>query len=158
MTMVTAAELAREPFFDGMRKPDLTRLAKAARYTDIPAGRRMFAESAPAERFWLIRDGIVVVDMRMPEGGTLVIDTFEPGSVVGWSWLFRPHRWRFGAVASTPVQAIEFDGRLIRTLSAVDPSLGYELTRRFAEQVVNRLEATQTRLAGASPEILKQPG
>ncbi|MFD0532961.1 Crp/Fnr family transcriptional regulator [Actinomadura luteofluorescens] len=154
MSMVTAADLAREPFFDGMRSPDLTRLAKAARRTDIPAGWRMFAESAAAERFWLLLDGSVAVDMRVPEGGTLVIDTFGPGSVVGWSWLFRPHRWRFGAVASTPVQAIEFDGQLVRTLSAVDPSLGYELTRRFAEQVVGRLEATQTRLAEAAPETL----
>ncbi|MEV0665815.1 Crp/Fnr family transcriptional regulator [Actinomadura luteofluorescens] len=152
--MVTAADLAREPFFDGMRNLDLTRLAKAARHTDIPAGRRMFAESAAAERFWLLLDGSVAVDMSVPEGGTLVIDTFGPGSVVGWSWLFRPHRWRFGAVASTPVQAIEFDGRLVRTLSAVDPSLGYELTRRFAEQVVGRLEATQTRLAESAPETL----
>jgi CRP-like cAMP-binding protein len=152
--MVTATDLAGEPFFDGMRSLDLTRLAKAARHTDIPAGRRMFAESAAAERFWLLLDGSVAVDLHVPEGGTLVIDTFGPGSVVGWSWLFRPHRWRFGAFASTPVQAIEFDGRLVRTLSAVDPSLGYELTRRFAEQVVGRLEATQTRLAEAAPETL----
>ncbi|MES9538551.1 MULTISPECIES: Crp/Fnr family transcriptional regulator [unclassified Actinomadura] len=156
--MVTAADLAREPFFEGMRSLDLSRLAKAGRHTDIPAGRRMFAEAAPAERFWLVLDGIVAVDMRGPEGGTLVIDTFGPGSVVGWSWLFRPHRWRFGAVASTPVRAIEFDGRLVRTLSAVDPALGYELTRRFAEQVVSRLEATQTRLARTAPEALGQAG
>lgn len=46
----------------------------------------------------------------------------------------------------TPVRAIEFDGRLVRTLSAVDPSMGYELTRRFAGLVVERLEATQARL------------
>jgi CRP-like cAMP-binding protein len=157
MTMVTVADLMREPFFEGMRKTDLARLAKAARYIDVPAGRRMFAESVPAERFWLVKDGTVAVDMHVTEGETLVIDTFGPGSVVGWSWLFRPYRWRFGAVASTPVQAIEFDGRLARTLSAVDPSLGYELTRRFAEQVVHRLEATQSRLAETSPEVLGRP-
>ncbi|WP_168220975.1 cyclic nucleotide-binding domain-containing protein [Actinomadura sp. WMMA1423] len=141
-----------------MRTLDLSRLAKAARHSEVPAGRRMFAEAAPAERFWLVRDGIVAVDMLVPGSGTLVIDTFGPGSVVGWSWLFRPHRWRFGAVASTPVLAIEFDGRLVRTLSAVDPSLGYELTRRFAEQVVGRLEATQARLARTAPETLGQAG
>ncbi|XRQ09827.1 cyclic nucleotide-binding domain-containing protein, partial [Actinomadura welshii] len=109
-------------------------------------GQRIFNESDPAERFWLVQDGTVAVDLRTPGRGPVVIETFGPGSVLGWSWLFRPYRWRFGGYAGTPVRAIEFDGRLVRTLCAVDPSMGYELTRRIAELVVERLEATQTRL------------
>ncbi|TMQ86470.1 cyclic nucleotide-binding domain-containing protein [Actinomadura soli] len=146
MGVVTGADLAREPFLSDVRTADLTRLAKAARFTQIPAGRRIFNESDPAERFWIIRDGTVAVDLQMPGRGPVVIETFGPGAVLGWSWLFRPYRWRLGGFAATPVQAIELDGRLVRTLCAVDPSLGYELTRRFAELVVERLEATQTRL------------
>ncbi|MCP9948114.1 cyclic nucleotide-binding domain-containing protein [Actinomadura madurae] len=144
--IVTGADLAREPFLSGMRAAGLARLATAARYTEIPAGRRIFHESEPAERFWLIQEGTVAVDLHTPGRGPVVVETFGPGSVLGWSWLFGPHRWRFGGVAGTPVRAIEFDGRLVRTLSAVDPSMGYELTRRFAGLVVERLEATQARL------------
>lgn len=151
MSIVTAADLAREPFLSGMRGTDLTRLAKAARHVGIPAGRRVFGESDPAERFWLIQDGTVSVDLDMPGRGPVVIETFGPGSVLGWSWLFRPYEWRFGGVVGARVEAIEFDGRLVRTLCAVDPSMGYELTRRFAELVVKRLEATQTRLLELSP-------
>lgn len=150
VSVVTGADLTREPFLSGLRNADLARLATAARFTGFPAGRRIFNESDPAERFWLVRDGTVAVDLRTPGRGPVVIENFGPGSVLGWSWLFRPHRWRFGAFAQTPVRAIEFDGRLVRTLSAVDPSLGYELTRRFAELVVERLEATQTRLLEVS--------
>lgn len=146
MSVVTAADLAREPFLSGMRNADLTKLAKAARFTRVPEGRRIFRESDQSERFWLVQDGTMAVDLHMPGRGAVVIETFGPGSVLGWSWLFRPYRWRFGGVASTPVQAIDFDGRLVRTLCAVDPSMGYELTRRFAELVVERLEATQARL------------
>ncbi|TDC86786.1 cyclic nucleotide-binding domain-containing protein [Actinomadura sp. 7K507] len=134
----------------GLRNADLTRLATAARFTEFPVGRRIFNESDPAERFWLVQDGTVAVDLRTPGRGPVVIETFGPGSVLGWSWLFRPYRWRFGGYASTPVRAIEFDGRLVRTLCAVDPSMGYELTRRFAELVVERLEATQARLVELS--------
>ncbi|TYB45041.1 cyclic nucleotide-binding domain-containing protein [Actinomadura chibensis] len=129
-----------------MRRTDLAKLAKAARHVAIPEGRRVFGESDPAERFWLVQDGTVSVDLDTPGRGPVVIETYGPGSVLGWSWLFRPHEWRFGGVAGTPVRAIEFDGRLVRTLCAVDPSMGYELTRRFAELVVRRLEATQARL------------
>lgn len=146
MRTVTGADLAREPFLDGMRSADLRRLATAARFTEFAAGRRIFSESDPAERFWLLREGTVIVDLHAPRRGAVIIDTFGPGSVLGWSWLFRPHQWHFGGVATTPVRAIEFDGRLVRTLCAVDPSMGYELTRRFAELVVERLETAQARL------------
>ncbi|WP_067891954.1 cyclic nucleotide-binding domain-containing protein [Actinomadura chibensis] len=142
--MVTADDLKREPFLSGMRTADLTRLATAARFTVVPEGRRLFEERTPAERFWLLQEGTVDVDLHTPDRGRVVIETLGPGSVVGWSWLFRPHLWRFGGVATTPVTGIEFDGRLARTLCAIDPSLGYELTRRFGELIVERLEAART--------------
>ncbi|OLT16589.1 hypothetical protein BJF79_18225 [Actinomadura sp. CNU-125] len=128
----------------------LSRLATAARFAGFPAGRRLFAEDDPAERFWLVRDGSVAVDLHVAGHGSVVVETLGPDSVLGWSWLFPPHRWRSGGVACTPVRAVEFDGRLVRTLCAVDPSLGHELTRRFAELVVQRLEAARARLADPS--------
>lgn len=149
MSTLTAADLAREPFLRGMRSADLARLATAARPAAIPAGRRIIAEAAPAERFWLIRDGEAALDLGVPGGGTVVVDTSGPGSVLGWSWLFHPYRWRFGATAATGVAAVEFDGRLVRTLCAVDPALGYELTRRFTELAVDRLQAVRLRLLEA---------
>ncbi|TYC16374.1 hypothetical protein FXF65_07095 [Actinomadura syzygii] len=50
-------DLKREPFLKDMRTPDLTRLATAARFTGVPAGRGLFAERTPAERFWLLHEG-----------------------------------------------------------------------------------------------------
>ncbi|WP_210748508.1 cyclic nucleotide-binding domain-containing protein [Actinomadura latina] len=158
MNTITAADLAREPFLHGMRSADLARLATTARVAGFPAGRRIIAQSEPAERFWLIREGTVALDLHTPERGTVVVDMFGPGSALGWSWLFRPYQWRFGATACTDVRAVEFDGRLIRTLCAVDPALGYELTRRFTELVVDRLQAAQIQLlADARPEPAPQP-
>ncbi|WP_375042281.1 cyclic nucleotide-binding domain-containing protein [Actinomadura sp. NTSP31] len=145
---MATGELAREPFLNAMRSADLTRLATAARPARFPAGRRLAAESEPAERFWIIRDGTVEIDSRLPDGGSVPFDALGPGSVVGWSWMFPPYRWRFGAVARTPVEAIEFDGRLVRVLCTVDTSLGYELTRRFAEVMADRLQTVRARLLG----------
>lgn len=140
MGVLTGEELAREPFLRGMRKADLTRLATAGRRVTIPAAHRMCTQGRPAERFWIIDAGTVTVDLQLPDRRA-VIETLGPGSVLGWSWLFQPRLWSYGAVASTRVDALEFDARLARTLCAVDTALGYELTRRFAELVVARLRA-----------------
>jgi CRP-like cAMP-binding protein len=122
------------------------RLATVARCDDFPAGDRLFEEGGPADRFWLIRSGRVVLDLHVPGRGGLIIESLEPGTVLGWSWLFPPYEWRFGSVAVEPVRALAFDAGAVRIMCAADPALGYELTRRFAAIMLDRLQNTRMRL------------
>ena len=88
----------------------------------------------------------------MPGQGQVRIDTIGMGELLGWSWLFPPYKWAFGAVAASPVEAFEFDGRVVRTCCASDRVLGYEITRRLAHVVAKRLQATRVRLISASSQ------
>lgn len=141
-----ASVLADHEFFRGMPPGHLDRLADVARSDDLPAGRRLFDEGEPADRFWLIRSGRVVLDLHVPGRGDLIIESLGPGTVLGWSWLFPPYEWRFGAVAVEPVRAIAFDAAAVRIRCAADSTLGYELTRRFAAVMLDRLQSTRMRL------------
>jgi CRP-like cAMP-binding protein len=141
-----APVLADHEFFRGMPAGHLDRLADVARSDDLPAGHRLFDEGGPADRFWLIWSGRVVLDLHVPGRGDLIIESLGPGAVLGWSWLFPPYEWRFGAVATEPVRAIVFDAAAVRIRCADDPVLGYELTRRFAAVMLDRLQNTRMRL------------
>lgn len=154
MTTVTTAMLAEHEFFRGMRTPHLRQLVTAGRYIEVPARHRFFDEGGTADRFWLIHAGQIALDLHMPGRGAVIVETFGRGTVLGWSWLFPPYRWKFGALAKQPVRAIEFDGRLVRTLCAADPELGYELAHRFTSVILDRLQATRMRLVDvyAHPE------
>ncbi|MUN39647.1 cyclic nucleotide-binding domain-containing protein [Actinomadura sp. NEAU-AAG5] len=129
-----------------MPGPHLARLATAGRVVEFPAGRRVFEENGTAESFWVIRSGTVALDLHVPGRGPVVVETLEASAVLGWSWLFPPHRWRFGAVAVRPVEATRFDGPLVRTLGATDPELGYDMALRFGTVMLDRLEATRIRV------------
>ncbi|MFI5911795.1 cyclic nucleotide-binding domain-containing protein [Dactylosporangium sp. NPDC051541] len=131
----------RHPFLAGLAPRDVERLARWAHRAPFRAGTRIFEEHGRAERFWLIREGRVDLDTRTP--GPIVVETLGPGAVLGWSWLFSPYRWHFGAVAVDPVLAIELDGPGVRSLCAAEPALGLELTRRFMAVVVERLQSTR---------------
>ena len=146
MTDVTAASLATHQFLRGMSSRHLAQLAPAASLVILPRGHRLFEDGGYARRFWLIRSGSVVLDLHVPGQGVAVIDTLGMGEVLGCSWLFPPHVWVFGAVAARPVEAFEFDGRAVLACCDADPSLGYELTRRFLAVVVRRLQTTRMRL------------
>jgi len=66
--------------------------------------------------------------------------------VVGWSWLFAPYRWQFDGRAVQPCSLVSFDGARLRARCEADHELGYELMRRFAESIVERLQATRHQL------------
>lgn len=146
MNDVTAASLATHQFLRGMPAGQLAKLAPCATLAVMPRGRRLFADGGYATRFWLIRSGSIVLDLHVPGQGMAVIETLGMGEVVGWSWLFPPHVWAFGAVAVQPVEAFEFDGQAVLACCDADPAFGYELTRRFLAVVAGRLQATRMRL------------
>jgi CRP-like cAMP-binding protein len=146
--MVTMRDLlSSHPFLAGLPERWLERLSYQASRSIHHAGSRFFHEGLRAEHFWLIREGRVAVEYEVPGRGTVVIDRLGPGAVLGWSWMFPPVGWHFGAVAEEQTLSIVFDGRGVRRLCDEDPALGYELTRRFAAVLVDRLRATRRRLA-----------
>lgn len=153
MIEVTAAALAAHPFLHGMSSDHLAVLAETATDVTFPVRHRLFEDGGSATRFWLIQSGYVALDLHVPGQGRMKIDTIGMGELVGWSWMFPPYKWAFGAVAVSPVEAFEFDGRAVRARCESDPGLGYELTRRLARVVTKRLEATRIRLITASSQL-----
>jgi CRP-like cAMP-binding protein len=146
MIEVTSAALAAHPFLHGMSSDQLDILAGAASDVTFPARHRLFEDGGPANRFWLIQSGHVSLDLYVPGDGPVVIETIGMGELLGWSWLFPPFRWAFGAVAAVPVEAFEFDARAVRECCAADPDLGYELNQRVTRVLAKRLQSTRIRL------------
>ena len=149
MTEVTAAALATHPFLHGMSREHLDVLAKTASDVTFPARHRLFEDGGSASRFWLIRSGYVTLDVHVPGQGRMKTETIGMGELIGWSWMFPPYEWAFGAVAVSPLEAFEFDARAVRACCASDPALGYEVTRRLAQVLAKRLHATRIRLITA---------
>jgi len=138
--------IADSPVFAGLAPEQLQLIAGCGRNEHFEAGTPLFREGGTADRFFLIRAGAVALEIVPPAGGTLVIETLHDGDVVGWSWLFPPHRWHFDGRATVPTSLIAFDGACLRGKCDADHELGYELMRRFAASLVERLQATRLQL------------
>jgi len=138
--------IAASPTFAGLAPAQLQLIAGCGANERFAAGERLFREGAPAERFFLIRQGAVALEIEAPGRGALVIETLHEGEVVGWSWLFEPYRWQFDARARTPTAVVAFDGACLRGKCESDHELGYQLMRRFAASLIERLQATRLQL------------
>jgi hypothetical protein len=81
-----------------------------------------------------------------PGRGALTIETIDDGEVIGWSWLFPPHRWHFDARALDLVRGVVFDAACLRGKIDTDKVFGYELLNRFSPLMLERLQATRLQL------------
>ena len=138
--------LAHLPFFDGMSEDELALIAGCGRNVHFEEGETILRQGDPADTFYVIRHGSVAVGNFVPPRGELVIETIEAGEVLGWSWLFPPYRSHFDARALSLVRATQFDGACLRDKCAADPVFGFDVVRRFAQVLMERLQWTHLRL------------
>ncbi|HYM90503.1 MAG TPA: cyclic nucleotide-binding domain-containing protein [bacterium] len=110
------------------------------------AGEYLFREGDPSDQFYLIRHGKVSLEISSPAHGRVAIQTLGEGEVVGWSWLVPPYRKQCDARAVELTRATVFDGACIRRKCEADPRLGYEMLKRFAQIIGQRLRATRLQL------------
>jgi CRP/FNR family transcriptional regulator, cyclic AMP receptor protein len=140
------ALIVESPVFAGLDHDRLELVAGCGLNTTFAAGDRLFREGDPADTFFLVRHGLVALDAYLPDRGQVTLDTLGPGDIAGWSWLVAPHRWHFTGRAVELVRAIQFDGECLRRKCEDDPRLGYDLLSRFAQVLVERLQATRVQM------------
>jgi CRP-like cAMP-binding protein len=140
-----AEDLPGHPFFAGLDSDALALLAGCAVNMHARPGEYLFREGEPADSFFVIREGRVALEMRLPTGAA-VLDTAEQGEVLGWSWLVPPYRWTFDGRAVDHVRAVRFDGGCLREKCAADPDLGYAFLQRIVQVMSERLHSARVRL------------
>ena len=138
--------LAEHPFLHDLEPRHVATLVGCASNVTFEAGSFLFRSGEPADRCFIVRHGRVAVGTHSPGRGEITVLTVDDGEVLGWSWLFAPYSWHFDARAQTVVRAIALDGVCLRQKAEADPSLGYQLMKRFAQVAIQRLEATQIQL------------
>ncbi|MGA3167538.1 MAG: cyclic nucleotide-binding domain-containing protein [Terriglobia bacterium] len=138
--------LGEHPFFRGMKAQHLRTIVESATVVRFEPGEVIFEEGEPAHRFYLIRTGRVELQLVSYLIEPLTLLTLQEGDLTGWSWLFPPYRWKFTAKALSVTQAISLDGGSLRARCDEDHDLGFELMKRFAQIIDNRVEALSVHL------------
>ena len=136
------------PFLAGMTAAHLRLISEDATESHFAAGDVIFREGDVANRFYLVQRGEVALQ-TFSAGQPTSVQLLGAGEALGWSWLFPPHHWHFGAVALKDTDAICIYAPRLREKSEADPALGYELMSRVAKIVIARLQATRLRLVHA---------
>jgi CRP/FNR family cyclic AMP-dependent transcriptional regulator len=158
-----ATRVALHPFLVGMNRTQLALLTDCAMATHFKPGQIIFHEGEPANRFYLLETGKVMLESGEGFGKPVVVETIGAGDLLGWSWMFPPYVWHFTARAVEPTEAIFFYGTILREWER-DPSLGYQLYKRMAPVMLRRLQAARKKMpalhhrtGSLEPVVLESP-
>ena len=146
-TRVTlAAILEAQPFVRALRPADRALLAGCGSLVSYHAGEFVFHEGGFADAFYLIYHGSVALEVAVPAGPPVTLETLGAGEVLGWSWLFPPYRWVFDARAGAVTRLVKLDAACVRGQAERNPSFGYALMQRVAQSMAARLQAARLQL------------
>jgi len=138
--------LAAHDFFAGLSPDSLASLAAIAEKVEMEPHKMIFEEGGHADAAYAIVDGSVALEMNMAHRAHHIVQTLHRGEMLGWGWLFPPHRWAFSALALDATQLIRFEAGQMRSLWDEDCAFGYEMMKRFAHVMTDRLAATRLQL------------
>lgn len=138
--------LHTHPFFTGLTEPMLETLAGCAANEVHQAGDLLFREGGDADKFYVVRHGIVAVEVTIPGRGVVTLQSLHEGDVLGWSWLVPPYRWTFDARARTAARVISLDAICLRKKLLEDHEMAYHLLTRFVGTMSERLHAARMQM------------
>lgn len=138
--------LAEHELFSGLSDKDLSFLAENAVDESFDSGQIVARQGSPADRFVIVLEGELVVEVPAIAGPALEITRLGSNQVFGWSWLIEPYEWRFHARADSAIRVLDFDGKAILRRCEEDSAFGYALFKRFSTLMGSRLEAAQSKM------------
>lgn len=138
--------LSEHPFFSGLDEKFIDFLSASSTTRHIEQGHVLFRQGTRADKFYLLQSGEVSVEVPALVGPVLQIQNLGQDQILGWSWLISPYQWHFQARVEEDADLIEFDGSAILEHCEQDPKFGYELLKRFAGLMSERLDAARQKM------------
>jgi len=145
-----ATNIVEHPFLKKMSEESLEIISGCLSERSFEPGQIIFQEGEPANLFYLLQSGKVSLEWREPNSELAHVQTIGAGSVLGWSWLFPPFVWHFKARTLERTKVMVLDGAHLLAVSNRDSRFGYELMKRVAQVLIERLQAVQKKLLQAN--------
>jgi CRP-like cAMP-binding protein len=100
----------------------------------------LFRENDPAERFYMVRSGNVLLEQRISDKVTACIGSIKPGFSFGWSAMIEDSFYTSDAVCVEPSEIYSFKRNRIQKLFMQDPEMGFRMNQRVLVIIKKRLD------------------
>lgn len=138
--MVTIDELKQIVMLTYLNDAMLENLAHITDVLTFDKDEVIFRQHDPAERFYMLRYGNVVLEQQITENITACVGAVKPGYSFGWSAMIEDGIYTADAVCSETSEALSFKRSKIIKLFEQDPEMGLRLYQRLLVIIKKRLD------------------
>jgi CRP-like cAMP-binding protein len=140
------ARLDSENVFGTLTSDQVHILSDYAQRLELPAGKILYEQGAPATHFYMVVKGSV--ELRLPgKGGvSLLIDELGPGAMFGSCVSFALDKYALTAQCTEDSELLKVATSALRDLLDDDPRMGYALQSRISEIYFRRYIDTMQKL------------
>ncbi len=103
----------------------------------------IFRQGEKAERFYMLKQGKVLLEQRITEKITVSVSAIKPSFSFGWSAMLTDEYYTTDALCTEPCEVFSFREQKIKALLAQDHSLGFIISQRLLHILKKRI-AIQT--------------
>ena len=123
-----------------LTEPMQDRLSKIIDVLKFDKDEILFKEGEPAERFYMLISGNVLLEQRISDKVTACVGSVKPGFSFGWSAMVDNGVYTTEAVCIEPSEIYSFRRAKISNLFEQDPEMGFLMYRQLLEIIKKRLD------------------
>ena len=138
--MITREDLKQIVMLTYLTDPMLDKLAQIIDVLRFDRNEILFRENDPAERFYMMRSGNVLLEQRISDKVTACIGSIKPGFSFGWSAMIEDGLYTVDAVCVEPSEIYSFKRDRIQKLFMQDPEMGLRIYKRLLVIIKKRLD------------------
>lgn len=154
--MSATSALDEHRFALGLAPHILAELAVLATRREFQPGAVIFREGTACDDLFLIKSGLVALDLQVPGRGLIRVLTIGPGELLGWSPLLGEGPMTATATALEQTAAFAISGSKLRSLCEKNYEVGFRIMQKVAAALSQRLTATRLQLLDLFAEPSRQ--
>ena len=138
--MLAIEDLKQIAMLTYLTDPMLDQLVEIVDILKFDRDEILFRENEPAERFYMMKSGNVLLEQRISDAVTACIGSIKPGFSFGWSAMIEDGRYTVDAICVEPSEIYSFKRDKIKKLFIQNPEMGLRIYQRLLVIIKKRLD------------------
>lgn len=149
-------DITRLAIFAGLDEKQLRQLSPFMVECQYHKDYVIFEQGQPAENFYILLTGEVLIHYKPYDGPPLKVARIEPGGVFGWSAALRHDAYTSGAMALQDSVAYCMRGASLSVIRAKYPETSQIWLEHLAGVIAQRLESTRSQVLAMLTQGIEQ--
>lgn len=103
-------------------------------------GEIIFRCDEPADMFYMLKRGKILLEQRVSENVTISMGTVKPGYSFGWSAMLGDEKFTLDTVCGEPCEVLRIRAKTLFDMIEQDHSMGYRFMQRLLHVLRRRLD------------------